>query len=135
MKKWKWVFFFLCLGLILYLNLQVAETFMNLSNKTGEVVTAVVMVKKTWIQRNIRKQGHTGEYFLLGLSSFGCFGWKGLLIDTGVSFADQCFKGLIPVRYFDWTDIPFDMAGYVTRCFVGWVGMKIMKKRRLVGNE
>lgn len=35
--------FFLCLGLILYLNLQDAETSMNLSNKTGEVVTAVVM--------------------------------------------------------------------------------------------
>ena len=128
--KIKWVFFFLCLGLIIYLNLQDAETSMNLSNKTGEVVTAVVVAKKTWIQRNIRKLGHTGEYFLLGLSSYGCFGWKGLLVDTGVSFTDQCFKGLIPVRHFDWTDMPFDMAGYVAGCFVGWLSRKINCLRR-----
>lgn len=65
---------------------------------------------------------------MLGLSSFGCFGFKGLIVDAGVSFIDQCFKGLIPVRHFDWTDFPFDMAGYFTGCFVGYIGMKVSNR-------
>lgn len=42
-----------------------------------------------------------------------------------MSFTDQCFKGLIPVRHFDRTDMKSDMAGYVAGCFVGWVSRKI----------
>lgn len=67
MKRIKWMFFILCLVLILYLNLQDAKTSMNLSNKTSEMVTTVIAVNKTWIQQNIRKLGHTGEYFYWGL--------------------------------------------------------------------
>lgn len=70
MKRIKWRFFILCLVLVLYLNLQDTKTSMDLSNKTGEVVTTVIMVHRTWVQQNIRKLGHTGEYFLLGISSY-----------------------------------------------------------------
>ena len=124
------MFFILCLVLILYLNLQDAKTSMNLSNKTSEMVTTVIAVNKTWIQQNIRKLGHTGEYFLLGISSYWCFGWKSLLVDSGVSFLDQCFKGIIPVRHFDWSDLPFDMAGYIIGGFIGWTMMKIARRYR-----
>lgn len=126
MKKYiKWKFFISCLGLILYLNLQDARTSMALSNKAGEVVASIAVVEKTWIQKNIRKLAHTGEYFLLGISTFWCFGWKSLFVDAEISFADQCFKGLIPIRHFDWTDFPFDIVGYVSGCLMGWGMVKM----------
>lgn len=129
-RRIKWLLFVFCLLLILYFNLQDAKTSMDLSNATGALVATVSPIKKTWIQQNIRKLGHTGEYFLLGISSYWCFGWRGLLVDSWVSFLDQCFKGVIPTRHFDWSDLPFDMAGYIIGGFIGWVMMKIARRYR-----
>ena len=127
-RRIKWLLFVFCLLLILYFNLQDAKMSMDLSNATGAIVATVSPIKKTWIQQNIRKLAHTGEYFLLGMSSYWCFGWRGLLIDSGVSFLDQCFKGVIPIRHFDWSDIPYDMVGYMIGCFVGRLIIKIMRE-------
>lgn len=117
-------------GLILMLNLQGKDETMALSNKVSAFLQTVFPADSAWIAANIRKLGHTMEYFLLGFACYCCFGWKGLRYCAYFSVLDQCLKELLPVRYFDSTDLPYDMLGYVLGCSVGWVGKKIREKRR-----
>ena len=60
------------------------------------------------------------EYGVLGLASGIAFinsdRWaKGTVIALAlciaVSFIDQVVKIFVPIRHFDWTDIPFDIVG------------------------
>ena len=129
-QKVKWCLLIAALGLILLLNLQGKDATMALSDKVGNILEAVFKVDSLWIGTHIRKLGHTMEYFLLGFACYCCFGWKGLLFCAVFSVLDQCFKELIPVRYFDATDLPYDMLGYVLGTCAGWVGKKIKEKRR-----
>ena len=117
-------------GLILMLNLQGKDETMALSNKVSAFLQTVFPDDSAWIAANIRKLGHTMEYFLLGFACYCCFGWKGLRYCAYFSVLDQCLKELLPVRYFDATDLPYDMLGYVPGCCAGWVGKKIKEKRR-----
>ena len=117
-------------GLILMLNLQGKDATMALSNKVSDILQAVFPDDSAWIAANIRKLGHTMEYFLLGFACYCCFGWKGLRYCAYFSVLDQCLKELLPVRYFDATDLPYDMLGYVLGTCAGWVGKKIKEKRR-----
>lgn len=128
--KAKWCLLIAALGLILLLNLQGKDATMALSNKFSDILQTVFKVDSVWIETHIRKLGHTIEYFLLGFACYCCFGRKGLIYCAVFSVLDQCFKELIPVRYFDSTDLPYDMLGYVLGCCVGWVGKKIREKRR-----
>lgn len=118
------------LGLILLLNLQGKDETMALSNQVSAFLQTVFPADSAWIAANIRKLGHTMEYFLLGLACYCCFGWKGLRYCAYFSVLDQCLKELLPVRYFDATDLPYDMLGYVLGTCAGWVGKKIKEKRR-----
>ena len=117
-------------GLILMLNLQGKDETMALSNKVSAFLQAVFPDDSAWIAANIRKLGHTMEYFLLGFACYCCFGWKGLRYCAYFSVLDQCLKELLPVRYFDATDLPYDMLGYVLGTCAGWIGKKIKEKRR-----
>ena len=129
-QKGKWILLIAALGLILLLNLQGKDATMALSNKVSDILQAVFPDDSAWIAANIRKLGHTMEYFLLGFACYCCFGWKGLVCCAYFSVLDQCFKELIPVRHFDSTDLPYDMLGYVLGTCAGWVGKKIKEKRR-----
>ena len=129
-QKVKWCLLIAALGLILLLNLQGKDATMALSDKVGNILEAVFKVDSLWIGTHIRKLGHTMEYFLLGFACYCFFGWKGLLFCAVFSVLDQCFKELIPVRYFDATDLPYDMLGYVLGCCAGWAGKKIRGRRR-----
>ena len=62
-------------GLILMLNLQGKDATMALSNKVSAFLQAVFPDDSAWIAVNIRKLGHTMEYFLLGFACYCCFGW------------------------------------------------------------
>ena len=117
-------------GLILMLNLQGKDETMALSNKVSAFLQAVFPDDSAWIAANIRKLGHTMEYFLLGFACYCCIGWKGLRYCAYFSVLDQCLKELLPVRYFDVTDLPYDMLGYVLGACAGWIGKKIKEKRR-----
>lgn len=125
----KWYLLLAVLGLILLLNLQGKDTTMALSNKVSDILQAVFKDDSVWIETHIRKLGHSIEYFLLGVTCYCCFGWKGLVYCAVFSVLDQCFKELIPDRYFDVTDLPYDMLGYMLGCCVGWSGKKIKKKK------
>ena len=128
--KARWYLLMAALGLILLLNLQGKDATMALSNKVSAFLQAVFPDDSAWIAANIRKLGHTMEYFLLGFACYCCFGWKGLRYCAYFSVLDQCLKELLPVRYFDATDLPYDMLGYVLGTCAGWVGKKIKEKRR-----
>ena len=128
--KAKWYLLMAALGLILLLNLQGKDETMALSNKVSAFLQAVFPDDSAWIAVNIRKLGHTMEYFLLGFACYCCFGWKGLRYCAYFSVLDQCLKELLPVRYFDATDLPYDMLGYVLGTCAGWIGKKIKEKRR-----
>ena len=128
--KAKWYLLMAALGLILLLNLQGKDATMALSNKVSAFLQAVFPDDSAWIAANIRKLGHTMEYFLFGFACYCCFGRKGLICCAFFSVLDQCFKELIPVRHFDSTDLPYDMLGYVLGTCAGWVGKKIKEKRR-----
>lgn len=105
-----------------------AENSMELSNRTGEVVTIVVQ-NQGWIKKHIRKLGHVFEYYLLGISSYWSFGFKGLGFCVGVSFIDQLFNGIIPVRHVDVTYMPYDLVGYTLGMLTG-AGVKMILRNR-----
>lgn len=128
--KAKWCLLIAALGLILLLNLQGKDATMALSDRASHFLQAVLKTDSVWIDSHIRKLGHTIEYFLLGIACYWCFGWKGLIYCAVFSVSDQCFKELIPIRYFDSTDLPYDILGYVLGCCVGWAGKKIREERR-----
>ena len=70
----------------------------------------------------IRKLGHILEYGVLGIASGIALIDSGhrlkgavfaLILCIAVSVIDQSVKILVPIRHFDWTDIPFDIIGAV----------------------
>lgn len=128
--KAKWCLLIAALGLILLLNLQGKEATMALSDRASHFLQAVLKTDSVWIASHIRKLGHTIEYFLLGFAYYWCFGWKGLIYCAIISVLDQCLKELIPVRYFDSTDLPYDMLGYVLGTCAGWLCKKINRRPR-----
>ena len=85
----------------------------------------------------IRKLGHILEYGLLGIASGIAFissdRWvKGIVIALSlclaVSVLDQVIKIFVPIRHFDWTDIPFDIVGGVLGIGIVVVVTMVMKK-------
>ena len=92
----------------------------------------------------IRKIGHILEYGVLGLASGIALidngdithRWaKGtafaLVLCVTVSVIDQSVKILVPIRHFDWTDIPFDIIGSVLGIgFVVIIKMVVMIVKR-----
>ena len=105
-------------------------TFQN-TQKSGELSTLILQycfrfveatglefIKVKQIAPFIRKLAHTAEYFLLGIASMLVFrghpkGFlKAVVLCAVISLADQTIKGFLPGREFDWTDFPFDIAGY-----------------------
>lgn len=127
--KAKWYLLIAALALIFLLNLQRGESSMTLSGKIGDILKDLFPNSSVWIDTHIRKLGHTIEYFLLGIACYWCFGWKGLLFGAGISVLDQCFKELIPVRYFDPADLPYDALGYILGSFMVWAGKKAIISR------
>ena len=84
----------------------------------------------------IRKLGHVIEYGLLGIASGIAFisserFAKGITIALSlciaVSVLDQVIKIFVPIRHFDWTDLPFDIVGGVLG--IGIVSLIRMVKR------
>ena len=126
MKKAKWIFPAAVLMLILLLNLQDGDASLNLSERVG--VFLETLFGNGWLRANVRRLGHTAEYFLLGFACCWGFGWRGLPFTAGVSVLDQCFKALLPERHFDAADLPFDMAGYVLGGCAAWAGKRIKGK-------
>ena len=64
---------------------------------------------------HFRKIGHVIEYCILGMGLYFALRMPILciILCTGVSFLDQYIKMHVPLRHFDITDIPFDVAGGV----------------------
>lgn len=64
---------------------------------------------------HFRKIGHVIEYFILGMGLYFALRMPilSILLCTGVSVTDQYIKMHVPLRHFDITDIPFDVAGGV----------------------
>ena len=100
-------------------NVAMSEEFRKLLVKTCE---RLGISSDTWWNSSsgIRKLGHVIEYGVLGLASGIAFinsdRWaKGTVIALAlciaVSFIDQVVKIFVPIRHFDWTDIPFDIVG------------------------
>lgn len=81
MKKVIWVFPAAVLVLILLLNLQGRENSMALSNRVEELLAA--MLGDEWFRANVRRLGHTAEYFLLGFACCWGLGWRGLPFTAG----------------------------------------------------
>ena len=85
----------------------------------------------------IRKLGHIIEYGVLGIASgiaFIDFGHRikgtafALILCIAVSVLDQCVKIFVPIRHFDWTDIPFDIIGAVLGIGVVVIIKMVMKR-------
>ena len=129
MKKYIAFILFLCIAAgIFALTLQSAEGTSVLTASVLEKISGLLRkagvpeekISAAWWNngRNIRKAAHTAEYFLLGVAAGILFKHrnnqilKAFLLCALISFADQCVKGLLPTREFDWTDFPFDIAGY-----------------------
>ena len=102
-------------------NVAMSEEFRKLLVKTCE---RLGISSDTWWNSSsgIRKLGHVIEYGLLGIASGIAFissghRFKGtvmaLSLCIAVSVLDQVIKIFVPIRHFDWTDIPFDIVGGV----------------------
>ena len=64
---------------------------------------------------HFRKIGHVIEYCILGMGLYFALRMPivCIILCTGVSILDQYIKMHVPLRHFDITDIPFDVAGGV----------------------
>lgn len=107
---------------ILLLTIQSVNGTMALSNRFLAVIVrsceslGIETTDAWWNSSvNIRRIGHTIEYFVLAVSAGFAFKrvWQGLIFCTVVSILDQFTKVLVPVRHFDIYDLPFDMVGIV----------------------
>ena len=120
MKKYiRFIPIALAVGLIMSLtlmntpkNVEMSEQFrqflMKLCEKAGLGTNA-------WWNSStgIRKLGHVIEYGLLGVGSAIAISRKrwSIVLCMVVSVFDQVIKIFVPIRHFDWTDIPFDIVG------------------------
>ena len=79
----------------------------------------------------MRRIGHTGEFFAFGaLASMLVIVWFSQRMSVGAmmlaslgacmagSLFDQTHKLFVPVRHFDWKDLPFDAFGYLAAVVV-----------------
>ena len=136
-KLKKWIPIGLSLLLIFGLTLQNSQASKQLTENTQVAIDSVIPSNRFsaywWNYYNfMRKVGHFVEYIPLGLSSSYAFnGWRALAFCAVVSFVDQLIKGILPGREFDWSDMPFDFAGYV----VGILIMGIVLRIRSVKTE
>ena len=94
-------------------NVEMSEAFRQWLNR---VYTRLGMdTENVWwnTSSGIRKLGHVLEYGLLGFSSAIAFEHKrwAIVLCLVVSVIDQSVKILVPIRHFDITDVPFDIAG------------------------
>lgn len=84
---------------------------------------------------HFRKIGHVAEFAVVGMGVYLAI--KNILysieVCAGLSIIDQLIKIPMPVRYFDWTDIPFDFIGYIIgiliTAFLAYVVRCICHKR------
>ena len=144
-KLLAWPFFALAILLILFLTVQNSGRSGELSNRFLECVYR--FIKKTGLidhpsalfymigYRGIRKLAHVAEYCLLGISSMIVFGrsvnafLKAVGLCAFISVADQFIKIFVPGREFDWTDLPYDMAGYLIGTLIVLLIIKIRTRR------
>ena len=94
----------------------------------------------------VRRIGHTGEFFAFGaLASVLVIVWFSQRMSVGTmmlaslgacmagSLFDQTHKLFVPVRHFDWKDLPFDAFGYlaaVVVVFAAYGMAKALARRR-----
>lgn len=122
-------------ALIFYLTVQAPTESVALSSRFGDLVQllaarlgtgglggAVAQIVQTV---PVRRLGHAGEFFAFGISaSMLVIAWSShkstirsmVLVAFGLcmtaSLFDQVHKIFVPVRHFDWKDLPFDALGY-----------------------
>ena len=79
---------------------------------------------------HFRKIGHVIEYCLLGMGLYFALRMPilSIILCTGVSFLDQYIKMHVPLRHFDITDIPFDVAGGVIGIFAMVIIIRCFQK-------
>lgn len=135
--------FLLSFFLIMFFTFQNTQKSGELSELILQYCTRFVdaaglkFIKVNQIAPFIRKLAHTAEYFLLGVASMLLFrdhpkGFlKAAALCAVISLADQTIKGFLPGREFDWTDFPFDIAGYTAGAAIvllfGRIGSKQKK--------
>lgn len=114
----------LLLALMLILGLTVQDSGDNVQFSERCRVYAVriaehldIDTENAWwnTKAHFRKIGHVIEYFILGMGLYFALRMPilSIILCTGVSVIDQYIKMHVPLRHFDITDIPFDMAGGV----------------------
>ena len=114
----------LVLALILIFGLTVQNSSENVNFSERCRVYAVkiaehlnIDTENAWwnTKTHFRKIGHVIEYCILGMGLYFALRMPILciILCTGVSFLDQYIKMHVPLRHFDITDIPFDVAGGV----------------------
>ena len=132
------ILFLLVFFLILLLTFQNSEKSAELSNRirySFHHFHKIAGLYKFWEYNglpHLRKFAHTAEYFLLGISAMLLFrespkGFlKAVALCAVISLSDQSIKGFLPGREFDWTDFPYDIAGYA----LGIVIVLLISRRR-----
>ena len=112
---------------ILLLTIQSVNGTMELSNRFLAVIVrscerlGIETTDAWWNSSvNIRRIGHTIEYFVLAVSAGFAFKrvWQDLIFCTVVSILDQFTKAFVPIRHLDINDLPFDMVGIVAGVLV-----------------
>ena len=120
---------------IFYLTVQPPTESVALSNHVGDLVKSLASrlgtdgvggaVAQVIQAVPVRRLGHAGEFFAFGLAaSVLVIVWFArhlnvrttALVAFGIcmtgSLFDQVHKIFVPVRHFDWKDLPFDAFGY-----------------------
>lgn len=90
----------------------------------------------------VRRIGHIGEFFAFGLLAsllvIAWFSnrmgtWSMVFASLGLCLAgslfDQVHKLFVPVRHFDWEDLPFDACGYLAAIIVVFTCYNVLKVR------
>ena len=129
----------LALILIFGLTVQNSSENVNFSERCRAYAVKVaehlnIDTENAWwnTKTHFRKIGHVIEYCILGMGLYFALRMPivCIILCTGVSFLDQYIKMHVPLRHFDITDIPFDVAGgvigicamtIIIRCFQKWI--------------
>ena len=130
----------LVLALILIFGLTVQNSSENVNFSERCRVYAVkiaehlnIDTENAWwnTKAHFRKIGHAIEYCILGMGLYFALRMPivCIILCTGVSFLDQYIKMHVPLRHFDITDIPFDVAGGVIGIFVMVIIIRCFQKR------
>mgnify|MGYP000615180774 CR=1 FL=1 len=123
---------------IFYLTAQGPTESVALSSRFDAFLKSVVahtgsdgLLAQLVQQIPVRRIGHTGEFFAFGaLASVLVIVWFSQRMSVGTmmlaslgacmagSLFDQTHKLFVPVRHFDWKDLPFDAFGYLAAVVV-----------------